>query len=162
MPPSIISSQKEEAQYVALCTLIISLISLSPGDSLPDSKLLHHLKRLHLDINTPLGTTEKTLDRMRKESYLVRITNSDANGENETVDWMVGGRGKVEIGAMGVRGFVREVYGEGAPAGFDKRLQKGLGLELTSGVEEKEENDREAEVNGDGDPGPSRRGRARV
>jgi len=161
MPPSIIGSQREEAQYSAVCTIIISLISLSPGGCLPDSRLHHHLQRLNLEKNTPVGSLNDTLSRMRKDGYIHRVV--DSTPDEETTDWYVGPRGKVEMGSKCIRGFVHEVYGDRAPEDLDKRLQRSLGLEIkrdASGQNGNQEDDVQEE--GNGNPGPStERGRRR-
>jgi hypothetical protein len=120
-----IGSQKEEAQYMAVCTLIVSLISLTPG-GISDARLQTYLGRLNLDTNTPVGNLNDTLSRMRKEGYINRVV--DPTPDEETITWHVGPRGKVEISSECVRGFVHEVYGDRAPEDLDKRLQRSLGL----------------------------------
>lgn len=70
---------------------------------------------------------------MCKEGYLVR--NREMDGGEEVIEYMVGPRGKVEVGETGVAGLVRKVYGRtasveenGTEAGgdFEKRLDRSL------------------------------------
>ncbi len=104
-----------------------------------------------------MGKLEDVLNRMRKEGYVIRVNTRESNGDDESVDWYVGGRGKVEISGKCVRGFVREVYGDSAPEDLDKRLQRSLGLEIRKAGENDEEDVEVSNGNGhaNGDPGPS-------
>ncbi|TKA68321.1 hypothetical protein B0A49_06821 [Cryomyces minteri] len=130
-PPPATSSSTSEAAYTALYTFIIALILLS-GGSLPAAKLDRYLKRTNADEHTPVDgfeKTEKLLARMGREGYVVKVR-ENAGGE-DMVEWMVGPRGRVEVGEQGVGGLVRAVYGggeEGDVADLEKRLQRSLGV----------------------------------
>lgn len=62
------------------------------------------------------------------------------DGGEEIIEYMVGPRGKVEVGMQGVAGLVREVYGRSADAEdmtamerdqmeeFEQRLARSLGM----------------------------------
>jgi hypothetical protein len=152
MPPSIIGSADEEAAYTGLCSVIVSLIALSPGGQIPDHKLMSHLKRFNSEKNTGLDTTAATLKKMINQGYIFRVV--DKSADEETIDWIVGPRGKVEIGNKGIQGLVREVYGDSAPDDLDKRMQRSLGMEVRS-INEGNEEGGEEEAAGNGDPGPS-------
>ncbi|KAH7409632.1 MAGE family-domain-containing protein [Cadophora sp. MPI-SDFR-AT-0126] len=159
MPASNIGSQHNEAAYMGLCTTIVSIIALSPNDAIPDHKLHQYFERLSLDRHTGLGTTEALLTRMIKDQYIYKTVEKTA--DDETIDWRVGPRGKVEIGNKGVQGLVNEVYGETAPEDLDQRLQRSLGIEARKvrddddeGGEDEEEE--EGDVTTNDDPGPSR------
>jgi len=67
---------------------------------------------------------------MIKQGYIIRI--SDKSGDEETIDWRVGPRGKVEIGNKGIQGLVNEVYGDSAPDDLEKRIHRSLGMEVGS------------------------------
>jgi hypothetical protein len=149
MPPSIIGSSAEEAQYVALCTTIVSIIALSHGGSIPNAKLESHLGRLNIERNMPMDTTINILKKMSAQGYIYKIV--DKSGDDETTDWVVGPRGQVEIGNGGIQRFVEEVYGGKAPEDLVEKLQRSLGMELGR-VDEDEEQEEEA---GNGDSGPS-------
>ncbi|PVH80197.1 MAGE-domain-containing protein [Cadophora sp. DSE1049] len=159
MPASTIGSEHNEAAYMGLCTTIVSIIALSPNDAVPDHKLHQYFERLSLDRHTGLGTTEALLARMIKDQYIYKTVEKTA--DDETIDWRVGPRGKVEIGNKGIQGLVNEVYGETAPEDLDKRLQRSLGMEVRKvsengddGGEEDEEEEEDMTMNGD--PGSSR------
>ncbi|RVX70095.1 hypothetical protein B0A52_06267 [Exophiala mesophila] len=100
-----------ESSYTALYTFIISLLYLN-NNSLTDQKLIRYLKRVNADAQTPVGNLDKVLQRMQRDGYLDKRRDT-VMGE-EVVEWYVGPRGKVEVGAKGVAGLVRSVYGHGA------------------------------------------------
>ena len=87
-----------------------------------------------MEDNTPVEgyeKTEKLLKRIEREGYLVKIKESAGPGNEEDVFWMVGPRGKVEVGDSGVEGLTREVYG--SPEGQEsqelgRRIARSLGL----------------------------------
>ena len=72
--------------------------------------------------------TEKVLKRMEREGYVVKVRERDGGGE-ESIDYVVGPRGKAEIGERGVAGVVRKVYGKKAAeaAELEKKLVRSLG-----------------------------------
>lgn len=55
---------------------------------------------------------------MCKEGYLVRTRETE--GGEEMVEYMVGPRGKIEVGEAGVAGLVRTVYGRNKSAEGDE------------------------------------------
>lgn len=113
-----------DGAYIGLYTMIISLILLC-GGMLSESKLDRFLKRMNAEQSTPVDSTDKLLARMIKEGYIVRV--KDSSSGEEVVDYVVGPRGKVEVGRDGVAGFVRIVYGEGV-ADLEQRLTRSLGI----------------------------------
>jgi melanoma-associated antigen len=162
IPPSIIGSPDEEAAYMGICSVIVSLIALSSGGELPDHKLMNYLERFNSGKNTGLDTTAATLQRMIKHGYIYKSTEKSA--DDETVHWRVGARGKVEIGNKGVQGLVRQVYGDSAPDDLDKRMQRSLGMEVRKVPRENDggggEEEEAVEEPANGDPGPSTARRA--
>lgn len=89
--------------------------------------------------------TEKVLRRMEREGYIVKVREREAGGD-ETVDYVVGPRGKVEVGEKGVAGLVRKVFGkkDHEKEKLEARLVRSLGdvvLEKRDRLEE----DRETE-----------------
>jgi DNA-binding PadR family transcriptional regulator len=95
---------------------------------------------MNADTYTPIDRTDRFLQRLTKDGYLVRTREMD--GGEEVIEYMVGPRGKVEVGPQGVSGLVREVYGlQGAVEGgettdaergrmeeFEMRLARSLGI----------------------------------
>lgn len=137
LPPSIIPDASTEAAYTALYTMIISLISLFGEDGrLSDAKLHNYLHRMNADVNMPMDKTEATLQKMIKQGYLIKI--KENNNGDEIIDWMVGPRGKVEVGSKGVKGLVEKVYGENAPDDLAERIRSSLGLKRATGEREEE------------------------
>ena len=137
LPPPQIPTAETESQYVALYSFVIALVLLS-GGTLPDSKLDRYMKRANVDDTTPfansaaysgLDKTEKLLKRMEKDGYVVKIR--DTSTGEETIDWIVGPRGKVEVGEQGVRGLVTMVYGEmddDEAEELERKLERSLGM----------------------------------
>lgn len=109
LPPAKAPSVFTESSYTALYTFLISLITLS-GGSIQEQKLERYLQRTNTDQYTPVDRTDRLLQRMCKDGYLVR--NREMDGGEEIIEYMVGPRGKTEVGETGVSGLVREVYGK--------------------------------------------------
>ncbi|OGM39919.1 hypothetical protein ABOM_011369 [Aspergillus bombycis] len=139
-----------ESTYTGLYSFIIAVIMLN-GGSLPEQKLDRYLARTNADTYTPVDRTDRLLARLCKEGYLVRMREMD--GGEEVIEYMVGPRGKMEVGATGVAGLVREVY-EGGNAtaehreDFEGRLARSLGMKLPEPHEEEQEQDGNAEGEG--------------
>jgi len=91
---------------------------------------------MNADVNMPMDKTEATLQKMIKQGYLVKM--KENNNGDEIIDWMVGPRGKVEVGNKGVKGLVEEVYGEDAPDDLAERIRSSLGLKRAGGEREEE------------------------
>lgn len=74
-------------------------------------------------------STEKLLQKLAKETYLEK--RRDTSSGEEIIEWVVGPRGKIEVGEQGVQGFVRAVYGEGGDDAqeLDRKLERSLGLQ---------------------------------
>ncbi|KAI9720840.1 MAG: hypothetical protein M1812_002679 [Candelaria pacifica] len=148
LAPSKIPTTSLESTLTGISTFIIALISLS-GGSLAEAKLERYLRRVNADQYTPLDKTDRLLARLVKERYIVRI--ADASGGEEVVEYMVGPRGKLEVGDEGVGGLVRQVYRDGGED-LEGRLERSLGL----GEARKKKG--AGEVNGSGEEaGPAKR-----
>jgi hypothetical protein len=114
----------QDSAYIALYSMVITLILLS-GGTLSEGKLDRFLKRMNAGDTTPIDTTDKTLARMAKDGYVVKI--KDTQGAEEIVDYIVGPRGKVEVGKQGAANLVRTVYGDNVED-LEGRLKRSLGL----------------------------------
>ena len=110
VPPKV-PSANAEGEYIGLTTFVVSIIYLSQGQRVSEGKMERHLKKCNADTYLLGEKTEKVLKRMEKEGYIVKIREREAGGE-ETVDWVVGPRGKVEVGERGVASLVKGVYGK--------------------------------------------------
>jgi hypothetical protein len=170
IPPSKVQSADGEASYIALYTMIIAIITLSGGE-LSEPRLRRHLTRLNAvenmpgmnpnDGTTPNEKTDLVLQRMIKQGYLVKVTESKAMGDDDSTTWHVGPRGKVEVDSEAIAAFVRTVYG-GSSDELEKKLQVSLKIrdrkaEIPETVGEDAEEADQAPP--DGDPGPSTRRR---
>ena len=127
--PAQIPSTGAESSYVGLTTFIIALIYLSSSQTMSESQLEKHLKRMNADNYVLDGEkTEKVLKRMEKENYIIKVRERDGGGE-ESVEYIVGPRGKVEVGERGVAGLVRGVYGkkDAEADELERRLARSLG-----------------------------------
>ncbi len=102
--------EEAEASYTSLYTFVVSVIMLNNG-TLAEAKLERYLKRVNAETYTTVGSTDKILTRMAKEGYVEK--RRDTSSGEEVVEWVVGPRGKVEVGTGGVEGLVKKVYGVG-------------------------------------------------
>lgn len=138
---------------MGLYTFVVSVIYLSEGGRCSEGRLERALKKVAVGEYGPGGEKmDKVLKRMEKEGYIVKIREREAGGE-ESVEFVVGPRGKVEVGERGVAGCVREVYGDGV-TGLEKRLERSLGAGTFRKLEERVVNDgREDDGEGDGEDG---------
>lgn len=133
-----------ESTYTALYTFIIAVITLS-GGSILEQKLDRYLMRTNIEQYTPIDRTDRLLQRLCKEGYLIR--NREMDGGEEVIEYMVGPRGKIEVGASGVEGLVRKVYGRASTAGedendgFEAKLARSVGSkrDLTQAIEENDD-----------------------
>ena len=108
--PSRIPSTASEAAYTGLYTFVIALISLSAGGKISETFLERDLEKLNASERVLNGEkTENVLKRMERQGYIVKVRERDGGGE-ETVDYVVGPRGKAEVGEKGVAGLIRNVY----------------------------------------------------
>ena len=162
IPPSSVVSTTEEASYVALVTLIVSLITMSPQNQCLEAKLYSYLSKLNIDVYMLGEKTPIVLKRMAAQGYIRRSV--EKTTDDETINWLVGPRGKVEIGTKGTAGFVSEVYGESAPEDLGKRLKKSLAIGTEQSKPRVPNVERSIEAGEDGDnggPGPSTQRRSR-
>ncbi|KAL1965379.1 hypothetical protein VTN77DRAFT_5816 [Rasamsonia byssochlamydoides] len=132
LPPTKAPSSFSDSTYTALYTFLISVITLS-GGSIAEQKLERYLKRTNIDTYTPIDRTDRLIQRLCKDGYLVR--NRETDGGEEVIEYMVGPRGKVEVGESGVAGLVREVYGRADPT-----------VEARNGENQEEEDDFETRL----------------
>lgn len=72
---------------------------------------------------TPIDRTDRLIQRLCKDGYLVR--NRETDGGEEVIEYMVGPRGKIEVGESGVAGLVREVYGRPGPTTTTGEVRNG-------------------------------------
>ncbi len=168
--PSKVYSTDGEASYIALYTTIIAIITLSGGE-LSDPRLRRHLTRLNAAENMPgmnpadessqSDKTDTVLQKMIKQGYLVRVAEARAAaGDEDSVMWHVGPRGKVEVDKDVLAAFVRTIYGGSSPE-LEQKLQVSLKVaprepDVPEAVAEEPE-----EAPPEDEPGPSTRRRGR-
>ena len=156
LQPPQIPSTGAEASYVGLTTFVLALIYLSTSQTISESRLEKHLRRMNADNYVLAGEkTEKVLKRMERENYIVKVRERDGGGE-ESVDYVIGPRGKVEVGERGVAGLVRGVYGkkDAEADELERRLVRSLGdvvIEKNQRRAGEEEGDVEGEEESEGD-----------
>ena len=157
LQPPQIPSTGAEASYIGLTTFVLALIYLSTSQTISESRLEKHLRRMNADNYVLAGEkTEKVLKRMERENYIVKVRERDGGGE-ESVEYVIGPRGKVEVGEKGVAGLVRSVYGkkDAEADELERRLVRSLGdvvIEKKNrrvGGEEEEDLEGEEEDEGD-------------
>ena len=132
--PPAYPTTEEEAKYVGIYTLLVSLMILH-GGSMTDAKVKRFLRRVGLEDNTPIADckeTEKLTKRLEKDGYLLKIKENSGAGEDE-IYWFVGPRGRMEVGDHGARGLTMAVYGHGdmaqaAQAELERKISKSLAL----------------------------------
>jgi hypothetical protein len=106
--------------------MVIALITIS-GGMIPEGKLDRAFRRMNADNTTPLGKKDDTLKLMVKDGYIVKVR--DTTSGEETVDYIVGPRGKVEVGREGFTNFVRIIYGQDAVGEeFEKSIERTLSV----------------------------------
>lgn len=133
------------------------------GGTLAEQKLDRYLARTNADVGTPIDRTDKLLQRLCKEGYIIKTREMD--GGEEVIEYLLGPRGKVEVGTEAVAGLVRTVYGKekGDHEGltqlqkeeledFEGRLGRSLGITPVTvrpgGVGADEDGDTQVEANG--------------
>lgn len=125
--PSRVPGSAEEAAYVGFYTWLIAVILLSGGE-LSDSKLKRHLTRLNANQNLPMDRTESVLQKVARQGYVDKVVEKSETGEEDTVTWCIGPRGKTEVPPTSIAAVVTEVWGE-LPDDFMKKLHKSLGIQ---------------------------------
>lgn len=147
--PSSAPTPATEAQYTAIYTTLVALILFS-GGQLPDAKMERYLRKLHLDDQTPLPEQKKNeqlMKRLEKDGYIYRIKEATGTGEDD-VYWVVGPRGRVEVGDEGARGLALAVYDDEVQtdeqeAELEQKIQRSLGIaenELSAAVNKQKGN----------------------
>jgi melanoma-associated antigen len=113
LPPPRIPDVQTEAAFEGFVGFVVGVIYLSEGQRISEGKLLRYLRTCNAD-DLVLGAekTENVLKRLERQGYLVKIKERDGAGGEENIEYVVGPRGKLEIGPQGVAGLVRSVYGK--------------------------------------------------
>ena len=163
--PSRILSSASEAAYTGFYTFVIALISLSAGAKISDIFLERDLEKLNASNYVLNGEkTENVLKRMERQAYIVKVRERDGGGE-ESVDYVVGPRGKAEVGEKGVAELIRSVYDrrDTDQDELERRLVRSLGDVVIEKKARREADDEEGGADGadgaDGDAAADAAGR---
>lgn len=115
VPPILVPARKPsntlEASYTGLYTFIVSIIFLLPRGAVAEPWLERYLKRVNA--NSYILNRKKTgreFKRMERDGFIIKVCEREGGGE-ESIDYIVGPRGKAEVEERGVTGVVRKVYG---------------------------------------------------
>ncbi|KAF3000002.1 hypothetical protein E8E14_002374 [Neopestalotiopsis sp. 37M] len=134
--PSRVPSSSEEAEYTGFYTFVIALIALNGGE-LSNVKFFDYLGRMNADRNLPFDKTENVLVKLVRQGYLEKAIEK-AEGDEDTITWHVGTRGKVEVPPESIAAFVKEVWKTDIPRDLNKRINKSLGLQGGAALPEDE------------------------
>ena len=154
LTPSKIRSADDEAAYVGVYTLIVSVIVLN-GGSLSDNKLRRYLGRMNASVNVPTDKTDNVLLKLIRQGYIVKTVEKRQDRDEDTIIWSVGPRGKLEVDANAIANLVREVYGE-STLELESKIHNSLGVGRTDQGERDVEMSEAPEVSVNGGAGPSR------
>ncbi|RWA08543.1 hypothetical protein EKO27_g6549 [Xylaria grammica] len=108
--PSRIPSTADEAAYVAFYTI-----------TLPDAS--------QRQPELPMDKTDNVLQKLIRQGYLDKIVER-VEGDEDSITWCVGPRGRVEVSPQSIAQVVSEVWRD-PPDDFDKKLEKSLGIRRT-------------------------------
>lgn len=117
--------------------MVIALIALSGGE-ITEPKLKRHFQRLNADNKLGPERTDDVLTKMERSGYVVRRVENISADQDKNVSWLIGPRGKEEIGPEGVAGVVREVFGGTTPE-LERRMATSLGITPQEPEEQVEE-----------------------
>ncbi|KAM3415559.1 hypothetical protein BST61_g9080 [Cercospora zeina] len=132
LAPASAPTSEAEAQYIGIYTTLVSLVLLS-GGTLPDTKMERYLRKLGIDDRTALAGYEKNeqlMKRLEKDGYLYKLKESTGIGEDDTY-FVVGPRGRLEVGEDGVRGLARMIMppqNDEEEEDLDKKIMRSLGI----------------------------------
>ncbi|KAF7190152.1 Non-structural maintenance of chromosome element 3 [Pseudocercospora fuligena] len=132
LQPSFAPTPRDEAQYTGIYTVLVSAIMMA-GGQLNNDKMERYLQRLKIDDQTPVVDYEKNerlMKRMEKDGYIARVKESSGTGEDD-IYWIVGPRGKIEVGEDGVRGITTAVYApktEEEEEELERKVNRSLGI----------------------------------
>lgn len=106
--------------------MVISLVVLSGGE-LSDSKLRRYLGRMNASQNLPMDKTDNVLQKIVRQGYVDKVVEK-SEGDEDSVTWCIGPRGKIEVPPESIAALVTEVWGE-LPDDFHKKLSRSLGVQ---------------------------------
>jgi hypothetical protein len=90
--------------------------------------------------NLPMDKTINVLAKALRQGYLDKVVEK---GDEDSVTWHVGSRGKVEVPPQSIARVVTEIWGE-LPDDFHTKLVKSLGVDDVDEEQEEEHEETEA------------------
>ncbi|EPS44275.1 hypothetical protein H072_1736 [Dactylellina haptotyla CBS 200.50] len=157
----------DDQTILGIGSTIVAMVYLS-NRAISEETLKRHLRKFNVEDRIPVegnrenGKMENIMAKLIREGYLVKLKDEVIPGQEQTYTYVVGPRGKLELGRQGVTEFVRRVY-EGCDGevdeGFERRVNRAIGKD--DGKEEKAQggdNGEEEEGSGRGGAGAGRRG----
>ena len=143
LPPASAPTAEKEATKMGFYTFVICLIALTGGE-ITEQQLFRHLGRMNADKMLGDQKTEDVLQNLERQGYIVKKTEQISAAEEKSISYLVGPRGKTEIGNKGVANVVRTVWGESSPE-LERKISVSLDLEEPQDEEGQENQDLEAE-----------------
>ncbi|KAF3922826.1 hypothetical protein ABW21_db0205328 [Orbilia brochopaga] len=161
--PNLLAPQLPDDQTVlGLGSVILTLVYLS-NRSLQENTLKRHLRKFGIDEriavegNRETGRVENILAKLVKDGYLVKLRDEVIPGQEQTFTYVIGPRGKLEMGREGVMAYVKRIY-EGADGEVEDTLERKINRAI--GKEDAEEKKQGGENEGEGEQEERRGGRA--
>lgn len=93
-----------------------------------------------------MDKTENVLVKMVRQGYVDKVVER-VEGDEDSITWHVGPRGKIEVSNQSIAHVVAEMWGDDRPDDFDKKLEKSLGVRISQargGNKRRAEEDEEA------------------
>ncbi|KAF3206331.1 hypothetical protein TWF106_000716 [Orbilia oligospora] len=136
--PILMSPQLPDDQTIlGIGSAIVTLVYLS-GRSVGEKVLLRHLRKFGVEDRIPVegnrenGKMENIMGKLIREGYLVKLKDEVVPGQEQTYTYVVGPRGKLEVGREGATRFVKKIY-EGVDGevdeAFERKINRALGKE---------------------------------
>ncbi|KAI5844776.1 MAGE family-domain-containing protein [Tricharina praecox] len=119
----------KEQTYDGFVTFVVAVIYLN-GRTLSAQQLGRYLARFNADEWMPLDRTEKILQLMMKQGYIIRV--KDDGGDSEHFEYHLGPRAKVEIGQEGVLSLIKTVYGDEQIEDLEAKFKRNVGVDMKS------------------------------
>ncbi|EWC43445.1 hypothetical protein DRE_07586 [Drechslerella stenobrocha 248] len=135
--PLLLAPQLPDDQAVlGLASALVTMVYLS-GRSIGENLLRRHLRkfgveeRILVEGNRESGRIDNILAKLVREGYLVKLKDDVVVGQEQTFTYVVGPRGKLEVGREGVLSYVSRVYsgvdGDAVDDGLERKVNRAIG-----------------------------------
>ncbi|KAF3937084.1 hypothetical protein ABW19_dt0207197 [Dactylella cylindrospora] len=163
----------DDRTVLGIGMIIVAIVYLS-SRSLSENTLRRHLRKFGIEDRIPVegnretGSMENIMGKLIREGYLVKLKDEVVLGQEQTFTYVIGPRGKLEMGREGVHNIVAKIY-EGVDGevdeGLERRINRAIGMDKDEkkggeggeGIEEGERGS--GAVNGAGEKGRSGKGK---